>query len=417
MPRRDPAAGAIVVVYASWEWPLRQAIAEHLHAIERYSRRPCLFLNLAVRRPPRWLRRVPVDLVVFHTTYLAKRGSPTHWPRLVERARPLKDLGAALVALPQDEYLPPAPLCEFVEEFGIEHVFSVAPESEWAAIYPTVDRSRTQISRVLTGYLDPETVAAVERRAAANGRERPLDVGYRAKDLPAWLGRHAKLKADVGRAVADAAPAHGLSVDISTRPEDTLIGDDWMRFLLSCRYTIGVEGGASILDHDGSIRRCCEAVLADRPDATFDELERECFPGRDGEFRLFALSPRHLEAVAARTCQVLVEGDYDGVLEAGRHYLPLRRDFSNLDEVLETIRRDDQRERIIDTAYREIVASGRWSYPRFVEHVETTALGERAAGPVSRAARLGAACGRAADRIARVDVRLRQAAYRRLRRS
>ena len=277
---------ATLVVYAALERRLRESVADHLYSLRRYSSRPCMFLNLAVRRPPRWLRRVPVDLVVFQTTYLAKRGSPAHRTRLIERARPLKDLGATLVALPQDQYLPPAPLCEFVDELGVEHVFSVAPESEWAAIYPTVDRSRTRISHVLTGYLDPQTVAAVERAASANGRERPLDVGYRAKDLPAWLGRHAKLKADVGRAFADAAPAHGLNVDISTRPEDTLIGDDWMHFLLSCRYTIGVEGGASILDHDGSIRRCCERVLAERPDATFEELERECFPGRDGEFRL-----------------------------------------------------------------------------------------------------------------------------------
>jgi hypothetical protein len=395
---------ATLVVYAAYEWPLRQAIDEHLRAFERYSRRPCFAINLAIRRPPRWLRRVPIDLVVYHTTYLAKRGSPLHWPRLVDRARPLRALGAVQVALPQDEYLPTGPLCDFIEEFEIPHVFSVAPESEWPAIYPTVDRSRTQLHHVLTGYLDPGTVARIAS-AARNGSGRTLDVGYRAKDLPAWLGRHAKLKADIGRVFAEAAPAHGLAVDISTRPEDTLTGDDWMRFMLSCRYTIGVEGGASVLDRDGSVRACCERMLAERPDATFEELERECFPGRDGEFRLFALSPRHLEAVAARTCQVLIEGEYDGVLEAGRHYLPLRRDLSNLDEVLETMRRDDERERIVETAYQDIVASGTWSYPRFVEHVDRTALGgrETARGDARRAA----AYGRLADRVSHADLRAR----------
>ena len=191
------------------------------------------------------------------------------------------------------------------------------------------------------------------------------------------------------------------------RPEDVITGGDWVRFLLSCRYTVGVEGGASVLDHDGSLRACCERVLAERPDATFEELEAECFPGRDGEFGLVALSPRHLEAVATRTCQVLIDGEYDGVLEPGRHFIPLRRDFSNLDEVLETMRRDEDRERIVETAYREIVASGDWSYPRFVERLEETTVGGSPRGPAPHAARVAAWWARMAEAVSWGVVALR----------
>ena len=42
-----------------------------------------------------------------------------------------------------------------------------------------------------------------------------------------------------------------------------------------------------------------------------------------------------------KTAQILVEGRYSGVLEPERHYLPVRRDFSNLDEVLERARDRD----------------------------------------------------------------------------
>jgi hypothetical protein len=388
---------ATLVVHATLDRQLRESVADHLYALRRYSRRPTIYLNLAVQRPPRWLRRVPLDLVVFHTTFLSKRGTPAYWQKLVDRARPLKQLDAVSVALPQDEYLPPARLCDFVEEFGIDHVFSVAPESQWPVIYPTVDRERTRISHALTGYLEPRTVARIERAAA--GTERTIDVGYRAKNLPAWLGRHARLKTQIGDAFARAAPEHGLSTDISMRPEDVLTGGDWVRFLASCRYTVGVEGGASVLDHDGSLRTCCERVLAERPAATFEELEAECFPGRDGEFGLVALSPRHLEAVATRTCQVLIDGEYDGVLKPDRHFIPLRRDFSNLDDVLETMRRDEDRERIVETAYREIVASGDWSYPRFVERLEETTVGGPPRGASPAAARAGAAWGRAAEAV------------------
>ena len=377
---------ATLVVYAALDRRLRESVADHLYSLRRYSRRPTIYLNLAVQRPPRWLRRAPLDLVVFHTTFLSKRGTPAYWERLVDRARPLKILDAVRVALPQDEYLPPARLCDFVEEFEIDHVFSVAPRSQWPAIYPTVSRGRATIHRALTGYVEPRTVRRIER--TADGHARTIDIGYRAKNLPAWLGRHARLKTEIADAFAAAAPAHGLSCDISTRAEDTIVGVDWLRFLLSCRYTIGVEGGASVLDRDGSLRACCERVLAERPGATYHDIERECFPGRDGEFGLVALSPRHLEAVATRTCQVLIEGEYDGVLEPERHYIPLRRDLSNLDEVLERMRRDEDRERIVETAYRDVVASGTWSYPRFVERLEDVTVGGPPRDADPRAARL-----------------------------
>jgi hypothetical protein len=396
---------AIVVVHAALERQPRESVADHLYALRRYSERPVIYLNLAVQRPPRWLRQVPLDLVVFHTTFLSKRGTPSYWERLVDRARPLKALDAVSVALPQDEYLPPARLCDFIEEFAIDHVFSVAPESQWPVIYRTVDRGRTRISHALTGYLDPGTVARIE--GAAAGAERTIDVGYRAKNLPAWLGRHARLKTQIGEAFARAAPQHGLTTDISMRPEDVITGSEWVRFLASCRYTVGVEGGASVLDQDGSLRACCERTLAERPDATFEELEAECFPGRDGEFGLVALSPRHLEAVATRTCQVLIDGEYDGVLKPDRHFIPLRRDFSNLDDVLETMRRDEERERIVETAYREIVASGEWSYPRFVERLEETTVGGPPRGRPTRAVRAAAAWARMTEAIAWGVVALR----------
>jgi len=111
-------------------------------------------------------------------------------------------------------------------------------------------------------------------------------------------------------------------------------------------------------------------VAAERPGASFEELEAACFPGRDGELTLHALSPRHLEACATRTAQILVEGEYNGVLERDRHYLPLRRDLSNLDELLDAVAADRDRERTAEAAYRDVVASGRWTYRRLVDDVE-----------------------------------------------
>ena len=91
-----------------------------------------------------------------------------------------------------------------------------------------------------------------------------------------------------------------------------------------------------MLDREGKFKERTEAYLAEHPDASFDEVEAHCFPGEDGELALLrdlAAPPRglrHAHLPGAR------RGRVHRVLEPGRHYLELKRDLSNLDEVLES---------------------------------------------------------------------------------
>ncbi len=318
-------AGTTLVVYNLMQHPLRSTIRDHLYAFRRYGSGRYFYLNMAVRTPPRSLTGVDFDTVIFHTSFLSQRWIPELFAEQKRRAAPLRGLGKARIALPQDEFLHSGLLCEFIEEFEVDHVLSVSPPSEWPKIYPAVDRERVRFSQVLTGYVSEQTVKRIDGIVAAQGGRRPVDVGYRAWAGAPWLGRHGMLKRRVGEVFAEAAPSHGLVADISMDDGDVLNGDDWFRFLARCKYTVGVEGGATVLDLDGAFKQRTEAYLAEHPEAGFDEVERNCFPGEDGKLSLFAVSPRHLEACATRTCQVLVEGDYSGVLEPGRHYLPAAR--------------------------------------------------------------------------------------------
>jgi hypothetical protein len=397
--------GNILVVYALRKYPIRDTLRDHLYSFARYSRNRCFYLNLGLRDIPRVTRRVRFQGVIFHTSFLSYRWGPDSWRELVRRAAPLKDVGDVRVAIPQDEFLRSEPLCEFIEDFQIGHVFSAAPPSEWPKIYQGVDRERVGFTQVLTGYLDPSSVRRAER-IVASVREREIDIGYRAWHAAPWLGRHGQLKHQLADAVRERAARHGLKVDISTRDEDTLFGDDWYRFLASCRYTIGVEGGASILDRDGSLKEATERYLAEHPGIGFDEVEAACFPGEDGKLSLFAISPRHLEACATRTCQLLVEGDYNGVLRPDQDYLPLRRDLGNLDQVLEEVARDARRARIVEAAHRDVISSGRYEYSRLVERVEAVFPLQGLLGP-GLSGRLAWTVSRARDRLSWVELRLR----------
>ena len=392
----------VLVVYSLVQHPVRQTIRDALEAFEDYSDARCFFLNLAVRRDPWWLRRVRFDAIVFHTTFLSTRWNPPSFRRELERAGRLKGRGRTAVALPQDEFLRSRMVESFAESFGVDHIFSVGPPSSWAQLYPNLE-GRVEISQVLTGYLHPRTLSRIERIVESTS-ERPVDIGYRAWSAEPWLGRHGALKVGIADAVERAATARGMRVDISTRASDTLTADDWYRFLASCKYTIGVEGGASVHDADGTVKECSDRYVSMHPDAALDEVEAACFPGRDGEIDYRAISPRHLECCATRTCQVLVDGEYNGILRPGRHYIPLRADLSNLDQVLDAVQADADRERLVEAAYEDVVASGAYTYERLVRQVEGVALAAPPLSPDSRALRLGHQANRFAERLSRIKV-------------
>ena len=364
----------ILVLYYYVAYPMRATTRDHLYCFKRYSAHRCFYLNLAVRGIPGYAKRIHWDVIILDTIFLSTTWTRELFVRNTNKVHFLKCTDAIKVALPQDEFLNMDLVCDFINEFGISHVFSVAPESQWPVIYRTVDFKKVRFHKVLTGYVDGSLIKRVGRLARHMSGERPIDIGYRAYRVPFWLGRHAALKLTIGDVFKQSAPQKGLVVDISTRDQDVIAGDNWYRFLLRCKYQIGVEGGASILDWDGTYRNRTTGYLAEHPQATFEEVEEACFPNADGKLKHFAISPRHLECCVTKTCQVLVEGRYDGVLTPGKHYIELKRDFSNLDEVLDTVAKDELRSDITTRAWQDIVESGRYTYKTFVNYVIDAAL-------------------------------------------
>jgi hypothetical protein len=87
-------------------------------------------------------------------------------------------------------------------------------------------------------------------------------------------------------------------------------------------------------------------------------------------YEFFAISPRHFESVMTKTCQILVEGNYSGVLKADEHYIALKRDFSNLDEALSKLKDDSYIQAMIDRAYEDIYLSGKYTYTSFAQQLE-----------------------------------------------
>jgi hypothetical protein len=72
-------------------------------------------------------------------------------------------------------------------------------------------------------------------------------------------------------------------------------------------------------------------------------------------------------------------GQYSGVVSPHEHYIPLEKDFSNMDEVVKQLRDDDLVAAMTTRAHDELINSGRWSYQTFVTEFDAVIDEEAAA--------------------------------------
>ncbi len=370
----------ILVVLAYDQYPMKATIWDHLHAFEEVKGTNVVYVNLVTQRLDQALASLPFDLIVFHYTFFAQRFRG-RFEKFEAKAGPLKTNPAVKVIVPQDDSFNTQTLWTFIADFDVSVVVSSHCEESWPTLYAPVDRDRITMVEAFPGYLSASRVATIEQLAGQE-RTRDIDVGYRSWQVAPWLGRHGMLKAQIADVFAEHAPRFGLRTDISLEPKDVFLGDDWYRFMARCKYMIGVEGGVSMIDPDGSIRENVNAYVAAHPAAGFDEVEAACFPGLDGKLPGKAISPRHLECCATHTCQVLVEGDYGGVLNPWEHYIPVKADFSDLDDVLRLMKEDQLREEITSRAYSDVVESGAYTYSGFARLVLDKSLRGHSAGKI-----------------------------------
>ena len=201
--------------------------------------------------------------------------------------------------------------------------------------------------------------------------ERTVDVGYRGRKLPYSMCRGSQEKHVIGVEFKERALSVGLRVDIETDERERMYGNAWPRFLGNCKAVLGVEAGVSVFDIDNVVRPKYARICEGHPDTTYPNCSFEDFHGAvlgPYEDRIYyrTISPRHFEAAAFRNCQILFEGKYSGILRPMVHYIPLKKDFSNFDEVIRKFRDAHLRKELLENAYRDLIGSGTYSYEGFI---------------------------------------------------
>jgi len=362
--------GGILLVYRR-PFAFRDAatIREHIDSFSRHSSFAVRSVNTEFGFPAP-LRKHEFDVILLHYTLFAGigYGLDKRWLEYLDRCR-----GSYKVAFFQDEYFGCPNRFAFLRDHRIDCVYTLL-DAEWAPkVYRDIGGVETVVP-TLPGYVSSDLLKAARRFALPDAR-RTIDIGYRSRPLSAFMGRAAWEKTGIADEVKRRCEVLGIPVDIETDERSRLYGNAWYRFLGRCKACIGVQAGVSVFDLEGVVYRRYLELRESHPSATFDEMVQLLAPVMDPwENRVFyrTISPRHFETAAFRICQILFEGRYSDILDPMRHYIPLKKDFSNLDEVLRSYRDPALRRKITDAAHRDLIATGAYSYARFVESFDRT---------------------------------------------
>ncbi|MGH7199756.1 MAG: hypothetical protein ACREJB_04075, partial [Planctomycetaceae bacterium] len=302
------------------------AIDEHLRAFQRHSSHRIAY------EPATFAARCrhgldAFDAVVIH--YSIRVNRPDHLSSaFAEQFRRFQGLKVLFL---QDEYDHTEFARRAIGELGVHVVWTCVPPEGIEQVYPAARFPGVRFVPTLTGHAPSPGDCPRQPRPIA---ERPVVIGYRGRPLGYWYGDLGQEKLNIGRRMRALCEARGIAVDIEWAEEKRIYGSAWPRFLQNCRATLGTESGANVFDDDGRLQAAIRRELEQHPDLSYRDLHDRYLKHHEGRVRMNQISPKIFEAAAQRTALILFEGRYSGVVRPDEHFIPLRKDFSNIETVL-----------------------------------------------------------------------------------
>ena len=356
MPRYDESKKSILL-FCDLRRNNANTIDDHAQAFERFSQHRVFPFDPIGQHRCWSLDLDEFDVVVLHYSVFVLSEEYLN-PEFKQKLRNFRGLKIQFI---QDDYRRVDEMAAAARDLGVQVLFTLYPKDKipqvWTPRLPKVECCAT-----LAGYV-PDNILRLSTPPIA---ERTLDVGYRGRSLPYWLGDLGQEKGWITREFQEHVRGFGLTHDVSSREEDRIYGRAWSRFITSCKTMLGTESGSSITDFDGSIQSRTEAYLKAHPGATYEEVRAALLEPHEGNCTINTISPRAFESAALRTAMVLFPGEYSGVLKPWRHYIPLEKDFSNFPEVVRKIRDHEFLQELVDRTYDDLIASGEYSYRSFI---------------------------------------------------
>jgi hypothetical protein len=268
----------------------------------------------------------------------------------------------------QDEYRFVETTIRQINSIGFNIIFTCVPPESIEKVYPKAQLPNVSRVNVLTGYV-PSSLLTYPPIPL---EKRKYHVSYRGRKYPYWHGRLGLEKWVIAKIFKKDSKKFRLKTNISYKEKDRLYGVEWTNLLRNSRAVLGVESGASIFDFSGLISAKVDTIsaLLTTKKINYNDIKNKYFCQEEDTIKLAQISPRVFEAMALRTLCILYEGEYSGIIIPWRHYLPLKKDHSNMAEIVDILLDNNSVAEIIANAYAEVALNPKYSYAHFIEEFD-----------------------------------------------
>ena len=338
-------------------------VREYVDAFARHSKNNVKYLHTFINTKPQF-KFEDFDAII--VTYSCRVCYLELWSPEVRKA--LADYRGLKIVFLQDEYQETGKLRAGLQELGVKIVFTCVPPEHIEFVYPTRMFPGVRFEQVLTGYV-PNALLNIPMRSIRPIAQRETWIGSRGRHIGHRFGDLGFYKVEIGRRFKDACLRRGIPCDIDWTEDARIYQDKWYPFISSCRTMLATPSGSNVFDFDGSIERDYKAWLEVNPSLTYDEY-RPTIARKETEIDMGQASPRLFEAAALGTVLILQEGSYSGVVTPGVDCIVVAKDFSNVDDVLDQLSDARYLQGIADKAYETIIASGKWTYEKFITRID-----------------------------------------------
>ena len=138
-----------------------------------------------------------------------------------------------------------------------------------------------------------------------------------------------------------------------------------------CRSVLGTESGSNIFDFNGNLDLIIQNFTYMNPNASSDDIYKKLLEPLEIKNFMNQISPRIFEAIKYRCALVLFEGNYSGIIKPEKHYISLKKDGSNIEDVFRLLQDDSYVNSMTDQAYKDIIDTQNLSYYNFVKKIDS----------------------------------------------
>jgi len=252
-----------------------------------------------------------------------------------------------------------------LNKLGVDQIYSCLEQIYFDEIYSQHLQNKIQLFESLTGYVNPEYKNNIEALSNKSYVERKYDIGYRSRKLSLKCGKGSQEKYKIGEFFLHSSEFSNLKKDISSDDKDRIYANNWLEFLGNCKFTLGAESGVSVFDVSGKIYRGYDDLIA--KGLTDEEAYKQSIEKYEKNINYRAISPRIFEAAATKTCQILLEGKYNNILEADKHYISIKNDFSNYKAIINKMKDQEFVNYLTQNCLSDLILSDKYSYSTFIK--------------------------------------------------